>query len=626
MARFTAKDPNNPKLTPLLKFCANCKREMPPGQSRRGECWTCYNKVRTAARNKLRAAARAGMARHIGGWQSDDELELMRELGRRDFWTFFLHCFGDGRSPKGQKWIDPAIHEPMANWYQKNVEEWLENRAKGLTLQKHLAVLVHREMGKSRMISAAGQLWLHLRDPELSSYTGSESIQLATKLASIMRGVLDGSDPYSLFTKLYGNWAANARQWTATAMTHSARKQTSRADPSLGTFAVETSIVGAHPDAIFYDDPISYERMLSDENWLTSVNSQVTSLFPVLQSDGIVVWVGTRYDDEDHFGVAFREEGIRSLAGMPCESMEASPEGKWDVYFLAGRDAAGKPTSPKVWPETRLNDYQRRDPLRFASQVMNDPELSEFNPITKDQIKQCYIKSSEVPWSSLRFGITTDIAFWDGKSREKKDETVMIVHGYPRNGSGDVYIIEAYGSPTWRMEDFGHRLVATVQRYRRQGRRIIGISGETARAGLKGSLAANLKNFFADANEPMPPYYEYNRGDTKKYMRMVSAASFWVDGHVRVVESAPGVERIAEQMAKIGQYMVNPKLRNDWADAHSDAFQPEFYQPMRRVGPQKAPYEPGATAMAVEGLAREMFDDSEAAEWIRDCPREPIRS
>jgi hypothetical protein len=616
------------------KVCKNpeCGKTIPYKRDRRGMCPSCYQKVmRREHKPQDRATIYRGTVKgYSPAWDYRLELDLLRIIGMRDFWSFFLYFFGDGLSPKGQKWIDPEIHEPLARWYQKHVDEWMENRANGIVEQKDIAVLVHREMGKSRMITAAGQLWLHLRDPEVSSYTGSESLELSAKLLNIMRAVLDGTDPYGLFHRIYGNWSTDARQWTAKAITHAARKETTRADPSLGTFAVETSIVGAHPDAIFYDDPISYDRMLTDANWLQAVNAQVTSQIPVLQSDGLRVWVGTRYADEDHFGIAFRSpeeggDGVASISGMDTGVLQVHPGGKWHVYFLAGRDTEGKPTSPKVWPESRLVSFQRRNALHYASQIMNDPELSEFNPITKDQIKQCLIPAKEVPWSALRFGISTDIAFWDGKSREKKDESVIMVHGYTRNGSGDVYVVEAHGSATWRMEDFGHRLVAIVQRYRRQGRRITGISGEVAMSGLKGSFAANLRNFFADANEPMPTYFEFGRGGTRKVERMVAAASFWVDGHVRVVEGSPGSERLMEQMSKIGQYMVRPRLRNDWVDAHSDAFQPEFYQPMRRQGPQRPPYEQGSIPIRVDGLDHDSFDDSDAANWLAECPREPLR-
>lgn len=566
------------------------------------------------------------------GWDPGAEFDLMRHFARQDFWTFFLYAFGDGRSPKGQKWIDPEIHEPLARWYQKHVEEWQSWRREGRVEQKHLAVIVHREVGKSRMISGAGQLWLHTIDPELSSFTGSESLDLSKKIVNILRGVIDGSDPYAMFTKLFGDWSLNARQWRGDAITHAARTQTSRADPSLGTFAVETSIVGAHPDAIFYDDPISYERLTSDTNWLSAVNSQVSSLVPVLQGDGLSVWVGTRYDAEDHFGVAFEKQGVLSVSGMQSDAIPVSPDGNIHVYFLAGRDSSnttnhheGEPTTPKVWPHERMLRYQKTDALRYASQVMNDPSISELNPITREQIAQCSVTKEQVPWNNLRFAICTDIAFSDGNKVSTKDETVMVVHGYPRNGSGDVYVVEGYGGPTLRAEDYSKALVSLVQRYRRLGHKIVAITGEKARAGAKGAVEVMLRNAFTDVNEPMPRYLEFERGSTKKYDRLHSATTFWVDGHVRWVKDAPGMQKLTEQMARIGQYAVNPKLKIDWADAHSDAFQPELYQPMRRAGNTNDPWSRGATPIHVDGLTYSDFDDGEdPRHWRSIVPREPI--
>lgn len=564
-------------------------------------------------------------------WALDDEIDLLRYFFVKDFWTFFLFGFGAGLNPKGIRWIDEDVHKPLADWLQKHIEDWVEKRDRGEGEQKHLAVLIHREVGKTTMVTQALQAWLHLRDPEISTYTGAESLALASRILNAIKAVFDGSDPYAMFPRLFGNWSTGSRTWTGREVIHGARRNTARKDPSLGTFAVETSIVGAHPDAIFYDDPISYERLETDTNWLATVNSQISSLIPVIQSDGLVIWVGTRYDDDDHFGVAFRDEGVLSVSGMSSDAIPEDPDGKWHVYFMAGRDEDGTPTTPKVWPERRLKDYQRRDPLRYASQVLNDPTVSDFNPLTKDQISQCVVDKEDVPWNNMRYAIMTDTAFSDGGKIGRKDETVLVIHGYPRDGSGDVYVVEVQGSNAWRAEDFAKRLVSTVQRYRLRGHKIFAITDELYPSGGKrGSWELALKNYFADAGEPMPPFHQFSRGGTTKKAaagsnRLVTAASFWVDGHVRVVKDAPGVGKLMDQMAKIGQYMVNTRIKIDYADAHADAFHEDIYNPMRRRGTSKAPWEPGGRPIEVPGLDQVSFDDDTLRTWRDSVPREPLR-
>ena len=560
-------------------------------------------------------------------WDNDAELDLLRHYCRQDFWSFFLYAFGAALNPRARRWVDPEIHKPMAEWFQHHIDEWFKDRENGVGKKKHLAVLVHRRVGKTTMFTRAGQLWLHLRDPEMSTYTGAESMLLSTKMLAAMKAVLDGSDPHAMFTKMYGDWAGNARMWATREIVHSARRNTSRQDPSMGAFAVETSITGGHPDAIFYDDPVSYERLDSDTNWLEAVQSQVSSLFPAIESDALVVWVGTRYDDADHFGTAFRDEGVATVSGMMDDSIPLDPNGKWHVYFLAGRDKQGKATTPKIWSDTEMERYKKLDPTRYAAQVLNDPSESETNPITAEQLRQCIIPAKEVPWSALRFAITCDTAFARAIYRPGKDWSVFIVHGYTRNGSGDVYVCECHGSPHWRAEDFGHRLVSLCQRYRNQGRRIFAIGDEEETGGKPDSWKISLRNMFHDASEPMPMYYQWNRySGTKKVARLEAASTFWVDGHVRVVEGAPGVDMLMKQMMLIGALRLNPKRgHDDFVDAHSDAFQPELYQPMRRMANQVAPYARGAMAIDVDGIDSRMFEDDEFRTWQRDNPREPLR-
>ena len=150
---------------------------------------------------------------------------------------------------------------------------------------------------------------------------------------------------------------------------------------------------------------------------------------------------------------------------------------------------------------------------------------------------------------------------------------------------------------------------------------------EKTRAGKKGAWSLSLQNFFSDVNEPMPRFIEFERGNTKKYERLHAATTFWADGHVRYVRGAPGMDRLCEQMSRIGQYAVNPRIKIDWADAHSDAFQPELYQPMRRSG-IPSPLDRGATIIEHDGVSAADFSDNEEHDlrgWASRLPREPIR-
>jgi hypothetical protein len=167
--------------------------------------------------------------------------------------------------------------------------------------------------------------------------------------------------------------------------------------------------------------------------------------------------------------------------------------------------------------------------------------------------------------------------------------------------------------------------VSLVQRYRRQGRRIVGITNDLPMAGMKNLWHTNLLNRFRDVNCPMPVHYEIQRGPTTKIQRIAATVPFWVDGHVKVREGASGVGRLFAQMEKIGEMQMTSeggrrnKRKDDWIDAFADAFNEKLYHPMRSQGP-KGPFERGAEPIEVEGLDLEDFDDRRL-----DMPRPVIR-
>ena len=290
-------------------------------------------------------------------WDPTAEAEALKSLCVKNFWFYFQYGFGARANPKGQKWIDDAVHKPLADWFQMHVEEWTNWRRRGEVRQKLLAIVVHREVGKTTLISQAGQSWLHLVDPEISTFTVSEKLETANRIVAPIKAVMDGSDKFSLWAPLFGDWSLNSRTWKLNEVVHSARRNTARKDPSLGTAGVETSITGAHPDVIFRDDPISYERLESDSDWLQRVNDQTTSLIPVLQGDGMFVDIGTRYASGDHLGKAFSHpneggDGVASLAGTPTDSIEIHEGGLWHVYFMAAKDMNDKITTPAFGPKS----------------------------------------------------------------------------------------------------------------------------------------------------------------------------------------------------------------------------------------------------------------------------------
>lgn len=507
-------------------------------------------------------------------WDSEAERELLADACARSFFLFCTLALGYSRPEF--TWWSPRVHQPFCNWFQGHVEAWEASRRLGRREQRHLMVVVHREFGKTMIITKAGQLWMHLRDPNLSTYIGSSTVTRAGLFFSPIKEVLMGNDPDSLFSWLYGNWYDKSRTWSADAMTHAARGNMARTEPSIGTWGVETGLVGMHPDAGFMDDPIDYEKMGTDAQWLTKVNSHLHALAPVFKADALFVYTGTRYHDADAIGEAMRSEKARTVEGMPMPGILPQDDGKWHVYFRAARDDKGRPTYPENWPESRLRDYERSNSLQYASQLMNAPNTGQHVPLLPEQVDKLWVKREEIP-RDLRYSLHIDTAFKNRETMARGDESVIQLWGHTRDGSGDVYFLEGYGSSSWRVEDFNNQLVILLQKLKRERRWPYALTDEAEIGGKTGTWELTLQSWCHAANLATPALKMLNRSGKKKVMRIIQAATYWVDGHVKLVVNAPGVNKLVDQMLRIGT-----SAHDDWADAAADVFSEDVYVPMRR--------------------------------------------
>lgn len=509
-------------------------------------------------------------------WDKEAERELWADICLNDFYQFCDYALGFNRP--GWSWWTERVHRPFCEWFQSHVLEWESSRGEGRPEGKHLMVVVHREFGKTMIGTRAGQFWLHLRHPNLSSYTGSTTVTRAMSFLGPIREWMTGNDPESRFIWLYGNWFDKSRTWTLAEIVHAARTNLARTEPSLGTWGIETGLVGMHPDAGFMDDPIDYEKMGTDSQWLEKVNTHLASLSPVFRVDSFFVYTGTRYHDADAIGESLNLEHAKTITGMPMPGYRARDDGKWHVYFRSARDEEGKPTFPENWPEHRLRDYEKRHSLQYAAQLLNNPNTGAHVALNEEQVNRLYISRKDVP-RDLRYSIHIDTAFKSRESVSRGDDSVIQLWGHARDGSGDVYYLEGYGSNRWRIEDFNHQLVILLQRLKKERRWPFVLTDEAEVGGKYGTWEMTIQSWCHGAGIPTPYIKLINRGGKRKIMRLTEAAGYWVDGHAKLVEGATGLDKLVDQMLKIGT-----SAHDDWADAGSDVFFKEVYTPRRRVG------------------------------------------
>jgi hypothetical protein len=480
-------------------------------------------------------------------------------------------------------WLHPVIHKPLIAWLQKQILDWKHQRRVGNPDDPELwqvAVIVPRKCGKTVAATKAASLWSHLDEPNMTTSIGSEVKDLAADFLKPIKQTIAGLNPYAWFTWLYGNWFDATRTWNKYEIEHGYKRATGLSEPSYDTFGVDTGVTGYHPLQIWWDDPLTINKLREGTGkYLPQVIQAFNASFPAIRADGFLAMVLTRYLDADVAGEAFKADGIKSWDGLDSSDpryTRSSPEvgkGAWRVYYLQGRDThntvnyqEGEPLFPRVWSHRAMLAYENRDPIEFSAQIMNDPATGEHMPLTREQIENMLIERDACP--PIEYAtIHLDTAFKTPDRRGKGDLSVISVWLHDLRNTGIVVFDGAKVSKDWRVEEFNSALVGTLIDLRRRNIRVRAITDETEIGGKAETWKTLVTQAIEGARLRVPEIILLPRGPQAKANRIRAAAGFWVEGYVRLIKDAENIYMLKHEMARIGY--VAP---DDLSDASADVF------------------------------------------------------
>lgn len=533
-------------------------------------------------------------------WDLDAERELLADAcvcGRHEhsLWNFVNYAAGwhaRCTEPGQLDWITERVHRPWLDWVQSKVETWKAERRAGIAKRHQLIICVPRGFGKSNIITKVLPLWCMLDEPNIATYIGSETHPKAKAFLAPMKSLLNGTDPYSLFSWFYGNWYNPERSWNLEEVVTAYRTSTGISEPSIGTFGVETGITSKHPVLVIYDDPISKEKMREGGSWLGTALDSLDSIYPALRADSMFILIGTRYCDGDPIGEMLGTEGVADWAGHP--PLEQYKAGIWHTYFLQARnreDTSNFPKGEPVLPEAGYNNealerYEARKAQEYSAQMMNDPSIGEHMELTRDQLTNLIIKRSDLP--PIEYAtIHIDTAFKDDLRRERGDYNAIVVWLHDLRPTGIVYLDRVLRSNTWRAEEFDTELVRVFYDLRKRGIRVRGLSDELEMFGKRGVYRQRIEQVLGSSGLRQCEFFQFNRAGTNKTIRIREAAGYWVDGFVRLLDDCENLEIIIDEMLKIGRVKYN-----DVSDAAADVFRPEIWRGRQNQGVDEQPLLP----------------------------------
>jgi len=232
--------------------------------------------------------------------------------------------------------------------------------------------------------------------------------------------------------------------------------------------------------------------MSRDARWLDKIWESCLQLPAVINRDGMLVLVNTRYHDADLVGRIIAHEiepeVKRVLGELPLDFdrergwiQYAHPAG-WDVMYEEVYENYGtdqqKPRFPVIWTEEMIKEAKKggnKGDLFFWTQLMNQPQKRADNPVKDIHIKTAL--GTPEPWTldeAPRTGhvdIYCDFAFKDAEAYAEqrgdytaanvcvqRDGMVWRINGYHGRPTMDEFGNELISLATWAKNEFGSRV------------------------------------------------------------------------------------------------------------------------------------------------------------------------
>jgi len=263
-----------------------------------------------------------------------DQLEAAdRQFGRESLFYFTKFCLGYAE-------LQPNPHKEVC----KFAEDIAGKDRFGLDLEP-------RGSFKTSIFSQALPVWLLLRNPNVRILLDSQVLQNSMDNLGVVKAHLASER----FRYLFGDYCGN--HWSQEEITISKRTMHNLKEPSVRCASPERVQVGPHYDFIIADD------LVSDINSKTleqrrMVKDHFRLLFSLLEPDGKIIVVGTRWHYDDVYDMIARE-----FPEFKTRIMDAETSGlNGGLYF------------PERLDKQFLTDQRRRLGRDFYNaQYRNDP-------------------------------------------------------------------------------------------------------------------------------------------------------------------------------------------------------------------------------------------------------------
>lgn len=332
------------------------------------------------------------------------KIAQIRKRADKDYYFFCKHVLGYDK-------MRPSPHQKIADFLQPVFDGTYKKSGNRKKL-----LMSPRGSFKSSVATVGGPLWALTKNPNLRILIAGETQKNAKKFVKEIKTHIESNDK---FKAVYGNWVPKENIWRDDEFIINKRKAVKKESTVMAASLEKQSITGQHYDLIILDDPVSFNNINTPEQLQKTIDFY-KMLLSVLEPDGAIVVVGTKYTVQDLYGWLTDEE---------------SPEkGQIDSIILEAIDDEGVLLFPEVLTKEFLEDQKKtQGEFIYTCQYLNraiSPDTCFF--------KQENIKFYETLPEGLIYFITFDPAI---SQKQRSDYSAFIVNGVDYNHNW--YIAEA---------------------------------------------------------------------------------------------------------------------------------------------------------------------------------------
>ena len=298
----------------------------------------------------------------------------MKELGEKSLYFF-------GSKVIGNEYIVPHVHGEVAKWLlsedRRRVRKFGGVEIKG----KLLLVMLPRDSLKTTFLTSIYPLWRIVKDPNKRILIDSEARDLSCQILKGIKGIIDGCE---MLRVVWGdlNGGGSGKTWNQEAISVSTRTDYKAKEDTIETSGIDVAITGRHYDIIFMDD-LHSERNTNSKDRIEKVKEHIQYMMPLLEADGELIMVGTRWLDADAY------EWVMSLKDDNGEPL-------FDTFIHPAYNEDGTAYYPeRLSLGTLALKKATMNEALFSAQYLLDPIPESSAPLKKSNLQ--FIDALKMP-------------------------------------------------------------------------------------------------------------------------------------------------------------------------------------------------------------------------------------